>query len=59
VLFYLESLLPHRPPVGPLAILADPPPVLATIAGMAVFTLVVLALAGWRARRMEISYSTD
>jgi ABC-type transport system involved in multi-copper enzyme maturation permease subunit len=59
VLFYLESLLPHRPPVGPLAILAEPPPPLATIAGMAVFVLAVLALAGWRARRMEISYSTD
>lgn len=59
VLFYLESLLPHRPASGPLAILAEPPPLPLTIAGMAVFVAVVLALAGWRARRMEISYSTD
>lgn len=59
VLFYLEALLPYRPPVGPLAILAEPPPPLATVAGMAVFIAAVLALAGWRARRMEIAYSTD
>lgn len=59
VLFYLEALLPYRAPVGPLAILAEPPPPLATVAGMAVFVAVVLALAGWRARRMEIAYSTD
>lgn len=59
VLFYLESLLPYRPPVGPLAILADPPPALASIAGLLLFATFVLALAGWRARRMEIAYSTD
>jgi ABC-type transport system involved in multi-copper enzyme maturation permease subunit len=59
VLFYLESLLPYRVPVGPLAILAEPPPPPVSIAGILAFSLVVLALAGWRARRMEIAYSTD
>ena len=59
VLFYLESLLPYRPPVGPLAILADPPPALASVAGMFAFAAIVLALAGWRASRMEITYSSD
>jgi len=59
VLFYLESLLPYRPPVGPLAILADPPPALTSIGGLLGFAALVLALAGWRARRMEIAYSTD
>jgi ABC-type transport system involved in multi-copper enzyme maturation permease subunit len=59
VLFYLESLLPYRPPVGPLAVLAEPPPALASIVGIFVFAALVLVLAGWRATRMEISYSTD
>lgn len=59
VLFYLESLLPYRPPVGPLAILAEPPPAVVSVLGLAVFTAVVLALAAWRARTMEIAYSTD
>jgi len=59
VLFYLEALLPYRPQVGPLAILAEPPPAVTSVLGMLAFTAIVLALAGWRARRMEISYSTD
>lgn len=59
VLFYLESLLPYRPPVGPLAILADPPPTMVSVVGMFAFAGVVLILAGWRASRMEIVYSTD
>lgn len=59
VLYYLESLLPYRAPVGPLAVLADPPPAFLSIGGVLVFSILVLLLAGWRARRLEISYGTD
>jgi ABC-type transport system involved in multi-copper enzyme maturation permease subunit len=59
VLFYLQSLLPVHPPSGPLAILADPPSAIASVAGLLAFTAVVLALAAWRSRHMEIAYSTD
>jgi ABC-type transport system involved in multi-copper enzyme maturation permease subunit len=59
VLFYLEALLPYRPPVGPLAVLAEPPPAALSFLGMLLFTAAVLGLAAWRARRMEIAYSTD
>jgi len=59
VLFYLEALLPVRPRVGPIAIVAEPPPAIVAVVGMIVFAAAVLALAAWRARRMEIAYSTD
>lgn len=59
VLFYLESLLPYRAPVGPLAILADPPPVWVSTLGILALAALVLFLAGWRAQRLEISYGTD
>jgi ABC-type transport system involved in multi-copper enzyme maturation permease subunit len=59
VLFYLESLLPVRPPAGPLAILAEPPPPLVSVLGALIFTAAVVALAAWRARGTEITYSTD
>jgi len=59
VLFYVESLLPYRPPVGPLAVLAEPPAAAVSVLGMLAFIAAVLALAAWRARRMEIAYSTD
>jgi ABC-type transport system involved in multi-copper enzyme maturation permease subunit len=59
VLHYLQGLLPVRPPGGAVALMAAAPSALGSVAGMLAFAAVALALAGWRASRMEILYSTD
>ncbi len=59
VIFYLESLCPVAIPTGPVTILADPAPAWLSVPGLAILTAVVLAIATWKLKRMEISYSTD
>jgi ABC-type transport system involved in multi-copper enzyme maturation permease subunit len=59
VIFYLNSLTPLRVSEGPFALLAAPVPVWIALPGLLVFTALVLVLAAWRARTMEISYATD
>ncbi len=63
VIFYLESLCPVRLPfTGPgalFAITADPTPAYLAIPGLILLTLLVLVLAGYLIRRMEISYGTE
>jgi len=60
VIFYLQALYPIPVEVKSLlAVVADPPPVWASIFGLLVFTALVLGAACWRARRMEVAYGAD
>ncbi len=59
VIHYLRSLYPIPVEDGPFAIFADPTPAWISIPGLLVFTALVLVAAGWRARRMEISYGGE
>jgi hypothetical protein len=64
VVFYLQSFFPIPPPEedSPFAIfrvLAEPPPAWVSVFGLVVFTGLVIVAAGWRARRMEVSYGDD
>jgi ABC-type transport system involved in multi-copper enzyme maturation permease subunit len=63
VIHYLNSLSPV--PVsaaikeGPLAVIAEPTPAWISIPSMLVVTIIVLILAGYRTRHMEIRYGSD
>jgi ABC-type transport system involved in multi-copper enzyme maturation permease subunit len=63
IIFYLKSLMPVEATVrGPLAILvvnADPMPAWISVTGLLAVSMVAMALACWKARKMEINYSTD
>jgi ABC-type transport system involved in multi-copper enzyme maturation permease subunit len=63
IIFYLKSLMPVEAPVGgPLAILVvatDPLPPWIAVTGLLVLSAAALAVAAWKARRMEINYGTD
>jgi ABC-type transport system involved in cytochrome c biogenesis permease component len=59
VVHYLRSLFPIPVSEGPFAIIADPTPIWVAVPGILIFTALVLVLAGWKARRMEISYGDD
>lgn len=59
VIFYLQSLYPIPLPEIFVAVIADPLPAWISVLGILGFTALVLVLAGWRARRMEINYSSE
>ncbi len=59
VIFYLESLCPVSIPTGPVTILADPAPAWLSVPGLVILTSLVLILAGYKLKNMEISYSSD
>jgi ABC-type transport system involved in multi-copper enzyme maturation permease subunit len=59
VIHYLHSLLPVPLSEGPFAVMAEPTPAWVSVPSLLIFTLVVLALAGYHTRRMEISYVGD
>ncbi len=59
VIFYLQSLYPVPLPAGIVTVLGDPISAWISVPGFLVFTALVLALASFRARRMEISYGGD
>lgn len=65
VIYYLKSLVPIDvpPQVGPpfslLAINADPISATVAIPGILLFTLLVLLIAAFQVRRMEIEYGAD
>jgi ABC-type transport system involved in multi-copper enzyme maturation permease subunit len=60
VIFYLQGLCPTDVPMnGPLALLeimTDPTPAWLAIPGLLLLTAIVLAMAGWTVRDMEVSY---
>jgi len=59
VVHYLQSLLPVAVDKGPLAVLVEPTPPVLAVAGLVVLAVVVLAVAAWRIRRMEVAYAAD
>ena len=59
VIHYLTSLVPVSMSEGPFAVLAEPTPAWISVPSLFLFTAVVLVLAGWHARRMEVSYAGD
>jgi ABC-type transport system involved in multi-copper enzyme maturation permease subunit len=56
VVHYLQSLSPVPVPEGPLATLADAPAPWVSILGLLALAVVLVAVSGWKIRRMEISY---
>jgi ABC-type transport system involved in multi-copper enzyme maturation permease subunit len=59
VIHYLNSLVPVQISEGPFAVVADPTPAWIAIPSMLAVTLVVLVLAAYRIRHMEIRYGSD
>ena len=59
VVFYLQGLIPLPPPDGPISILAEPVSVWIALPGILVFTAITLVAAGFRIRRVEISYAAE
>ncbi|MDQ1613354.1 MAG: type transport system permease protein [Pyrinomonadaceae bacterium] len=59
VIHYLHSLMPVPMSEGPFAVMAQPTPAWISVPSLLIFTLIVLALAGYHTRRMEISYVGD
>jgi hypothetical protein len=59
VIHYLNSLVPVPISEGPFAVVADPTPAYIAIPSMLVVTIIVLILASYRIRHMEIHYGSD
>lgn len=59
VIHYLNSLVPVPVNEGPFAVVADPTPAWIAVPSMLVVTIVVLIVAAYRIRHMEIHYGSD
>jgi ABC-type transport system involved in multi-copper enzyme maturation permease subunit len=59
VIHYLNSLVPVPISEGPFAVVAEPTPAYIAIPSMLVVTIIVLILAAYRIRHMEIRYGSD
>ena len=59
VIHYLNSLVPVPLNEGPFAVVADPTPAWIAIPSMLLVTVLVLVLAAYRIRHMEIRYGSD
>ena len=59
VIHYLHSLAPVPVPEGPFAMIAEPTPAYLSIPGLLLMTAVVLVLASFQIRRMEIKYGGE
>ncbi len=59
VIWYLQSLIPVPIDRGRIAIIADPPPLAIALPGVLLLAAVLLAIAGWRSRYLEIDYADD
>ena len=59
VIHYLNSLVPVPISEGPFAVVAEPTPAWIAIPSMLGVTLLVLILAAYRSRHMEIRYGSD
>jgi len=59
VIHYLNSLTPVPISEGPFAVVAEPTPAWIAIPSMLLVTVLVLAIAGYRIRHMEIRYGSD
>ena len=59
VIHYLNSLVPVPISEGPFAVVAEPTPAYIAVPSMLVVTILVLVLAAYRIRHMEIRYGSD
>ncbi|HEU4510664.1 MAG TPA: hypothetical protein VFR78_20710 [Pyrinomonadaceae bacterium] len=59
VIHYLNSLVPVPVSEGPFAVVAEPTPAWIAVPSMLVVTLIVLIIAAYRIRHMEIHYGSD
>lgn len=59
VIHYLNSLVPVPISEGPFAVIAEPTPAWISIPGLLIVTALVLIIASFRIRRMEIRYGTE
>ena len=59
VIHYLNSLMPVPLSEGPFAVVAEPTPAWIAVPSMLGVTILVLVLAGYRIRHMEIRYGSD
>jgi len=63
VTFYLKPLFPVELPMKGIlslfTVVAEPTPVWLAVSGLFAFTLLVVAVACWRMRGVEVSYSSD
>lgn len=59
VIHYLRSLDPVPMDEGPFAVLSEPSPIWVSIPSLFLVTVLVLVLACWRIRKMEISYGGE
>ncbi|MDH3285155.1 MAG: hypothetical protein OEQ13_10475, partial [Acidobacteriota bacterium] len=59
VIYYLESLRPLQLGTGGFAIVGQPTSPWVSVPGILAVTVVLLALAAWRLRRLEIDYSSE
>src|SRR5919205_3406233 len=59
VIHYLNSLVPVPISEGPFAVVAEPTPAYIAIPSMLLVTILVLILAAYRIRHMEIRYGSD
>jgi ABC-type transport system involved in multi-copper enzyme maturation permease subunit len=59
VIHYLHSLTPVPISEGPFAVVAEPTPAWIAIPSLIVVTILVLVLASYRIRKMEIRYGSD
>ena len=59
VIHYLQSLAPVPVSEGPFAVVAEPTPAWIAVPSLIVVTLLVLIVASYRIRHMEIRYGSD
>jgi ABC-type transport system involved in multi-copper enzyme maturation permease subunit len=59
VIHYLNSLTPVPIDEGPFAVVAEPTPAWIAIPSLIIVTIVVLVVAAYRIRQMEIRYGSD
>lgn len=59
LIFYLQSLFPVPIPEGPFAVIVEPVSAWIGVPGLLLFTALILLVAGFRIRGMEIAYGSD
>jgi ABC-type transport system involved in multi-copper enzyme maturation permease subunit len=59
VIHYLQSLCPVPMSEGPFAILADAPSPWISIPGLLILAVLLVGIAGWKIRGMEVSYEEE
>jgi ABC-type transport system involved in multi-copper enzyme maturation permease subunit len=59
VIHYLNSLVPVPVSEGPFAVVAEPTPAWIAVPSLIIVTALVLVIASYRIRRMEVRYGSD